>query len=45
MDQAAAHQRVLEGIPVGANFDPEVLIEHSEWFSKPYFDYWGIEKP
>lgn len=45
MDQWDAHELVLEDIPLGANFDPEVLVEHSEWFSKPYFDYWGIEKP
>lgn len=45
MDQYAAHNRVLEDIPLGANFDPEVLMEHSEWFSQPYFDYWGLTKP
>ena len=45
MDQWDAHELVLEDIPVGANFDPEVLIEYSEWFSQPYFDYWGMTKP
>ncbi len=45
MEQFAAHNRVLEDIPLGANFDPEVLVEHSEWFSQPYFDYWGMTKP
>jgi hypothetical protein len=44
MSQPAVHTKVLETIPVGTNYSPEVLPQYSEWFSKPYFDYWGITK-
>jgi hypothetical protein len=44
MAQPIAHQAVLKQVPLGSNYSPEVLRRFSEWFSQPYFDYWGLKK-
>lgn len=44
MSQEAAHIEVLRWIPLGSNYSPEVILAYGEWFSKPYFEYWGIRK-
>ena len=40
-----AHDLVQRIYPPGSNFDPDVLMEFSEYFGPANFDYWGLVKP
>ncbi|GAA0981982.1 hypothetical protein GCM10009555_051080 [Acrocarpospora macrocephala] len=37
-----AHEEALKLHPMFKNYDPEVIQEHSEWFSGPWRDAWGL---
>ena len=40
-----AHDLVQRVYPPGSNFDPDVLMEFSEYFGPGNFGYWGLGKP
>lgn len=44
MSQRAAHDRVHESIPPGANFSPHVIVEFQDRFGPQNFVYWGLTK-
>jgi hypothetical protein len=47
MEAPAAHAKALAdlGHDAAQLYDRDVVRNHPEWFSKPYFDYWGIPWP
>jgi hypothetical protein len=47
IDYETAHLRALAdlGHSEPQLYDPEVIRNNPGWFSKPYFDYWGIPWP